>query len=210
MNRLESADKTTPSTFISYSWDSPEHRRWVTALATRLRQNGVNAVLDHWDLKLGADKTSFMEVAIRESDHVLLICTPKYKAKADGRLGGVGWEASIVTAELADDLAQTKFIPVLREGSFKSTLPVWLKNRVGVDLSTEPYSEEQFELLLRNLHQATIAPPPLGPAPVFLDQTKAKSNVTQSGRVTCDFSPRAQLLSRELNLLAFPIVQESS
>jgi hypothetical protein len=127
-----------PTTFITYSWDSEEHRRWVIALATRLREKGVNVILDYWHLKLGADKTLFMEKAVRESDHVLLICTPKYKEKADGRRGGVGWETSIVTAELADDLTQTKFIPVLRKGSFKTTLPIWLKNRVGVDLSADP------------------------------------------------------------------------
>jgi hypothetical protein len=67
-----------------------------------------------------------------------------------------------VTAELADDLTQTKFIPVLREGSFKATLPIWLKNRVGVDLSADPYSEDEFQLLLRDLHEAAVAPPPLG------------------------------------------------
>lgn len=79
-----------PTAFVSYSWDSEEHRRWVIALATRLRENGVDVVLDYWNLKLGADKTLFMEKAVRESDHVLLICTLKYKEKADGRLGGVG------------------------------------------------------------------------------------------------------------------------
>ena len=82
-----------PTAFISYSWDSEEHRRWVIALATRLRENGVDVVLDCWHLKLGADKTLFMEKAIRENDHVLLICPPKYKEKADSRLGGVGLEA---------------------------------------------------------------------------------------------------------------------
>jgi hypothetical protein len=169
-----------PTAFISYSWDSEEHRRWVIALATRLREKGIDVVLDYWHLKLGADKTLFMEKAVRESDHVLLICTPKYKEKADGRLGGVGWEASIVTAELADDLTQTKFIPVLREGSFKATVPIWLKNRVGVDLSADPYSEDEFQLLLRDLHEAVVAPPPLGPAPAFNEEARATSHSTQS------------------------------
>jgi hypothetical protein len=204
------ARESNPKAFISYSWDSEQHRRWVIALATRLREKGVNVVLDHWHLKLGADKTMFMEKAVQESDHVLLICTPKYREKAEGRLGGVGWEASIVTAQLADDLAQTKFIPVLREGSFKSTLPIWLKNRVGVDLSAEPYSEDQFELLLRDLHEASVAPPPLGPAPVFGNDVAAAQTGTPKGVVKCDFSPRAELLSTELGLRAFPVVQESS
>jgi TIR domain len=198
-----------PTAFISYSWDSEEHRRWVIALGTRLRENGVNVVLDRWHLALGADRTRFMEKAVGESDHVLLICTPKYKEKADGRSGGVGWEALIVTGELADDLTQTKFIPVLRRGSFRTTLPVWLKSRVGVDLSGDPYSEEQFEILLRALHGAAVAAPPLGPAPVF-GSTGAASDAASTNAVKCVFSPRAQLLSKELSMRAFLVVQESN
>jgi SEFIR domain len=112
-----------PTAFISYSWDSEEHRQWVLPLATRLHENGINVVLDHWYLALGTDKTSLWKRQCRR-DHVLLICTTKYKEKADGRSGGVGWETSIVTGELADDLTQTKFIPVLRQGSFQTTFPV--------------------------------------------------------------------------------------
>jgi hypothetical protein len=70
-----------PTAFISYSWDSEEHKRWVITLATRLRENGVDVTLDRWHLKPGADKTLFMEKAVRESDHVLLICTRKYREK---------------------------------------------------------------------------------------------------------------------------------
>ncbi len=210
VSRQESNDKRTPSAFISYSWDSEEHRQWVVALATRLRENGVDVILDRWHLALGAEKTLFMEMAVRKSDHVLLICTPQYKEKAESRLGGVGWETSIVTAELADDLTQTKFIPVLRQGSFQATLPVWVKNRVGVDLSADPYSEKEFQLLLRDLHGAAMAPPPLGPTPVFRDETSAASKTAPTGAVECEFSPRAQLLSKDLSMRAFPVVQECS
>jgi hypothetical protein len=211
VKRQEAGEKRIPSAFLSYSWDSEEHRRWVITLATRLRENGIDVILDAWHLSLGADKTLFMEKAVRESDHVLLLCTPSFKQKAEGRLGGVGWEVSIVTAELADDLTQTKFIPVLREGSFRTTLPVWLRNRVGVDLSADPYSEEQFRILLRDLHGAATAPPPLGPAPVFRHEEESiASSVAATSVVGCDFSPRAQLLSRELSLRGFPVVQECS
>jgi len=37
-----------PCVFISYSWDSLEHRQWVAQLATSLRQNGVEVILDQW------------------------------------------------------------------------------------------------------------------------------------------------------------------
>ena len=42
-----------PKVFISYSHDSPEHRRWVSELAVKLRHNGIDAILDQWDLGSG-------------------------------------------------------------------------------------------------------------------------------------------------------------
>lgn len=62
-----------PVVFISYSWDSPEHKRWVSQLATRLRQDGVDAILDQWDLGPGDDVSLFMESGLAGSQHVLLV-----------------------------------------------------------------------------------------------------------------------------------------
>jgi SEFIR domain len=44
-----------PKTFISYSWTSKDHERWVLDLATALRDNGVDVILDKWDLREGHD-----------------------------------------------------------------------------------------------------------------------------------------------------------
>src|SRR3989338_9138291 len=46
---------SSPTVFISYSHDSPEHKQWVEDLATRLRNSGVNAILDKWNLEPGSD-----------------------------------------------------------------------------------------------------------------------------------------------------------
>ena len=88
-----------PKVFISYSHDSPEHRRWVSELGTKLRRNGVDAILDQWDLRPGDDFTQFMEHGIRDFDRVLVICTDSYVKKANDREGGVGYEVQIVTAQ---------------------------------------------------------------------------------------------------------------
>ena len=211
MPRKKPRKENAPSAFISYSWDSRKHRGWVIALATKLREKGIDVTLDYWHLSPGADKLLFMEQAVAKSDHVLLICTPNFKKKAEGRLGGVGWEASIVTGELANDLMQTKFIPILREGgSFSNTLPRWLINRVGIDLRGDTYSDDEFERLLRALHNEVIGPPPVGPRPIFRENDKASSESCPASNASCDFSPRALLISTELSLKAFPLVQESN
>lgn len=38
-----------PEVFISYSHDNDEHKEWVLQLATRLRSNGIDVILDRWN-----------------------------------------------------------------------------------------------------------------------------------------------------------------
>jgi len=89
-----------PTVFISYSWDDEAHKEWVRQLATELRADGVDARLDLWHAVPGDQLPNFMEREIRESDYVIVICTPKYKAKSDNRAGGVGYEGNIMAAEV--------------------------------------------------------------------------------------------------------------
>jgi hypothetical protein len=105
-----------PKAFISYRWESEEHRAWVRGFATELRAAGIDATLDQWHLVPGDQLPGFMERSIRESDYVLIICTPGYKAKADMRSGGVGYEGDIMTGEVALSQEHRKFIPIPRMG----------------------------------------------------------------------------------------------
>ncbi len=40
---------TPPSVFISYTHDSPEHKDAILALSERLRQEGVDCVIDQYE-----------------------------------------------------------------------------------------------------------------------------------------------------------------
>ena len=55
-----------PKVFISYSHDSQSHKDWVRQLATDLRDKGIDAILDQWELKLGDDLAAFMEAEFLE------------------------------------------------------------------------------------------------------------------------------------------------
>ena len=100
--------------FISYSWDDESHKEWVRDLAARLRQDGVEAILDQWEIHPGDQTTAFMEAAVRENDFVIIICTPtpRYKERSDNRSGGVGYEGDIMTAEVLNTGNRRTFIPV--------------------------------------------------------------------------------------------------
>src|SRR5271166_6487209 len=155
-----------PRVFISYSWDDDAHKAWVARLATRLRSDGVNVILDQWEVRLGDQLSQFMETSVRESDFVLIICTPRYKERSDGRRGGVGYEGHVITAEVfyySDN--QRKFIPVLRLGEWKQTAPSWLLGKAYADLCGDPYREPEYQNLMSTIQQILPEAPPIGPKP---------------------------------------------
>jgi len=148
--------------FLSYAWGSDHHNNWVKKIASRLRTDGVNAILDRWELHPGDPITEFMEKSIFDSDYVLLVCTPNYKVKADGRKGGVGYEGSIISSELYSKSNHRKFIPILREGSWADSSPLYTSSKLYVDLrDNEPEVEEENyrDLLITILGRRESAPP---------------------------------------------------
>jgi hypothetical protein len=108
-----------------------------------------------------------MERAVRENDFVIAVCTPRFQEKSDDRSGGVGYEGDIMTAYAFTGGVKKKFIPVLRRGSWSEAAPTWLLGRAKIDLSGDPYSESEYEELLRTLHGAREEAPPIGHRPNF-------------------------------------------
>jgi formylglycine-generating enzyme required for sulfatase activity len=148
-----------PKVFISYSWESNEHRAWVNELGSNLKRDGISVMLDQWHLIPGEQLPSFMERCVRENNFVLIVCTPTYKEKSDCRRGGVGYEGNIMTAEVFSYGNHLKFIPILREGLWTEAAPSWLLGKYYIDLRGKPYSDEQYRLLLRTLHGVNPSPP---------------------------------------------------
>ena len=156
---------THPKVFISYSWDDEAHKEWVRQLATQLRAEGVDARLDHWHAVPGDQLPEFMEREIRDSDYVIIVCTPSYKAKSEARVGGVGYEGGIMTAEVFAKQNHRKFIPVLARGSWAESAASWLSGKNYIDLSAARYAAGYKELR-KTIYGARAQPPPLGPPPL--------------------------------------------
>ena len=175
-----------PTVFISYSHDSPVHKQWVLELGKKLLQNGVDVILDRWELHPGVDLTQFMEVGIKDVNRVLAICTDTYVKKANAREGGVGYEIQIVTAQLVKDLGTDKFIPIIRQASGKEKTPTCLETRVYIDFTDDNQFDEKFNELLHELHQVPIVEkPPLGEKPSF-----AQSSSGQEARPSEGLNPQ--------------------
>ncbi len=159
----------TPKVFISYSWDNQAHKDWVRKLADKLRTNGVDAILDQYEVQSGDNVTHFMERAVTDTDKVLLILTENYKAKADGRGGGVGYEYSMINAEwYKNQTGNNKFIPIVRGKNADKCKPVFVSSVIYIDMSDDVLYEEKFnELLHRVYDQAILKKPELGEQPDF-------------------------------------------
>lgn len=208
-------DIQPPKVFISYSHDSSEHKRWVAGFASRLRNNGIDTILDQWDLSLGDDITKFMENGLSLSDRVLLICTDNYVRKADAGIGGVAYERMIVTAELVRDLGTQKFIPVIRQDTDTPSLPKFMGARFFVNLSKPEQQQEQYESLLRELHKVpALKKPPLGKSPFAKQPSGAEtptdfvssvslSQTISTGKSTTDIYIAALEIARQGDLVAW-------
>lgn len=153
-------------TFISYAWENDTHRNWVKDFAEKLRNDGIEVILDQWHLTPGDQLPGFMERAIRENDFVLIICTPHYKLKSDKRVGGVGYEGDIITSEVFTQGNQKKFIPILRYGEWSKAAPSWVLGKYYIDLKGNSYSEDNYNDLLATLHNRRPQAPPVGRVPV--------------------------------------------
>ena len=156
-------ERPSTTAFVSYSWDSDEHKAWVRALAGRIRADGVDAKLDQWETAPGDQLPEFMERGVRELDFVVIICTPKYRERSDARTGGVGFEGHIMTGEVMTGKNDRKFIPVWRAGTWEEAAPSWLAGKYHIDLTGDPYDEEQYADLIRTLRGERPKAPPIGP-----------------------------------------------
>jgi hypothetical protein len=149
--------------FISYSWDSPEHQKWVLSLADLINSNGGNAIVDRTHLKYGGHIKTFMLKSILDVDIVLLILTPNYKQKADSLEGGAGYEYNIINDELFKVITTNeKFIPIIREGSLETSVTNFLRGFNCLNLRQGDQYDQNLEDLIKQILNTEIkkSPPP--------------------------------------------------
>jgi hypothetical protein len=154
-----------PLAFISYSHDSQAHKKWVLDFAVRLRNSGIDAILDQWELQPGDDIPHFMERNLASADRVLMVCTEQYVRKANAGTGGVGYEKMIITSEMMKSIDSNKVIPIIRQAGTRD-VPTFLKSKLFVNFSSDDETEFAFDELVRSLLGAPLfKKPPIGNNP---------------------------------------------
>ena len=162
-----------PKVFISYSWSSPGHQETVRSWADRLLSEGVEVVIDIYDLQEGHDKFHFMEGMVTDAEvtHVLVVSDRIYAEKADRKQAGVGTESQIISNEVYGKVKQSKFIPIVAGFDEKGEpyLPVFLKSRIWINFSSPEAVNQNWERLLRLLHgKPAFVKPQVGTIPTYL------------------------------------------
>ena len=146
-------DQKMRNIFISYSWDDESHKSWVKEFADFLTFKGFEVALDQDDLVLGDELPEYMEVQVRSADYILVVCTPEYKRRADERIGGAGYESSLIAGELYAKQQKRKFIAVLRKVTWESAQPSFLIGKMGVEFCSGKFEGVSMDNLLATLNQ---------------------------------------------------------
>lgn len=143
-----------PKVFVSYSWESNRTKEIVKLLVEKLEEDGVEVIYDKKSLKLGNDMAFFMEGLARDESikKVFIMCDKSYKRKANAREGGVGTESEIIIDEVYGKPLQNKIIPIFVEmdENNKPYVPIYLKNRLGLDLSSG-LDSQKYDVLLEDI-----------------------------------------------------------
>lgn len=188
-----------PTVFISYSHDSEAHKDWILQLATRLRSNGVNVILDRWNLSLGSSISLFMEKGLSDSQRVICVCSSPYVNKANNGLAGAGYEKQIMTAELIKDQNTKWIIPLIKNNPDPKKTPTFLGGRMYIDFEDANLYETKYEELLRDVLGEPVLPiPPIGKNPFqtikdfaqqnFIPSSEKFVSPAISGEVNFDYS----------------------
>ena len=216
-----------PKVFISYSWSSPEHEQRVLDIATQMRESGIDAILDKWDLREGEDADQFMEqmVANPEVTKVLIICDRRYAEKSNKREGGVGTEAQIISRRVYEQQDEHKFVVAsfeVDEKTGRPVVPVYYSSRKYIDFTDSTRYSERFEELVRWVYNKPLyEKPKLGKTPDYLlsdtSQTMGTSasyhrvmHLLKEGRINAKGALNEYLDTFATNLVGFRIKESPS
>jgi hypothetical protein len=144
--------KETVRVFVSHTSTTDEAVEWVKDLALCLIDHGIQARLDRFHLRRGMDLPQWMCNELALAQKVVVVCDETYKQKADGRLGGVGWETMIIQGDVAGlPPDSTKYQVIVRSEDINQGLPMYLKTKYAFHARPSDRSNAFRDELIREL-----------------------------------------------------------
>lgn len=188
-----------PKVFISYCSYPEKNKNDAKNLADRLISDGVNVIIDIYDLKVGMDVYVFMEQIVEDPtfDRILILCSKEYALRANQRIKGVGTEAMIISPEVYQNAKQTKFLPLLfeKDENNKPFLPIYLRNKAYIDFSSPEIYNLEYKKLLDTLYDRNSKP--LSPIS-FIDAKSLKKDF-KIGNMELEYLPIISSWNKNIN-----------
>ncbi len=143
--------------FISYSWDSDNHKEEVLAFADLLRQRGYHTDLDRTisQKQTATDFTRMMHEAMQNHPKIIVVLSPGYKEKADKFMGGAGKEYQLLINDI--DKNPRKYILVCFGKRNDALTPFGLQGRYIVEVSTSA-GITSLDYKLQDKDEVTLSP----------------------------------------------------
>ena len=170
MNKIEH-----PKVFISYARGSEEYKNKVLSFTTDLLKDGIEVILDLYEVNLGNDLNAFMEKCVLDESmtNVLMLIDENYANKANNREGGVGKETQIISEKVYRKVDESKFIPIIfgKGSNDEIVLPLYLQSRYFCDLTDPDSYSQNYKELVRALYGVnSIRKPEIGTKPAWVDE----------------------------------------
>ena len=167
-------DNMQPATcFISYAWGVAQHEAWVRRLADHLADAGIDALLDHWDNPdIGQSNRQFLK-QIEHSEFILVVGTPLFRQKFDGKLSTTGSfvsdEVELISRRLnGTEDERASVLPLLLEGDERNSFPEALQDRVYSDFQQERFYFVSLFNLILTLYRIPSKDPIIGELRAFI------------------------------------------
>jgi hypothetical protein len=189
-------DDLPPRVFVSYSDDSPEHAERVLELAQWLRTHGIDAHVDQFEESPEEGWPRWIYTQVRESEFVLVVCTPGYLERCEGEVPrgrradrAVKFESHLSLQEIHDAEGRNrKFIPlVFNKDDIGECVPMPLRSATHYRLPAQ-----RDDLYRRLSDQPKVRPVPLGALRTYDDDSHEPAAASQSleALVVKDDAPR--------------------
>lgn len=155
-------EEKVPTVFISYSHDSKEHQDRVLQLSNKLRDEGIDCLLDQYEDSPPEGWPKWMDRNVKKCDFVLVVCTKAYYDRTmgeDEKGLGIKWESTLIYQQLYNAGANnTKFIPIIfNDGKFED-IPEPLQGATFYNVD----KPDEYDKLYWRLRGVKTAKPELG------------------------------------------------
>lgn len=197
--------------FISYSWDSTEHKEAILKLSNRFCDDGIDCDIDQYVPFPKEGWPKWMENRVTEADFVLVICTETYLKRFAGKEKtgngqGVKWESVLISNELYfGDSQNIKYLPVILKPEGEKYIPKPLKGFTTFSiLDITNKDDEGYESLYRYLTKQPKTPKP----PIGKIRTLSSNNNQNISTNKLSFIQRDKVGQKELvrELLKCPVI----